>query len=477
MAMAPAGLNQEELLKKAYAAHRAEEQAKDLSAVIARKLEDLRYYDVTAMERAVAICSLGSSGSILLASYLDGHDDVVMLPTNRGSLIYQFLERYPSLSLRDKLIAYPVYFSLPGDDFFEGQFPIASAEYYAAVWALCEAYRNWPPQYLLSRRAFFQFLHVAYSLAVGRRPANPHPLMVYAQHNWNATLAAHFVEDFPQARFIHTVRDPISTLDRSFAWWLASGAELFPLGFQRNANFKHAIAAFVTTGAVISIHTLIKKDQPHPAMESRTRGIRFEDLHNNTAETLVRLVGWLDLRYQSSLLESTFNGRPYVVERDGKVWSGPRPEQTVRSRRNVSFIDQTLLFALLTENFVAWNYPCPKGFRHALVRILVYIAVFIKPMKIETIVARSIVKMRVLPSLRRGDFGCAAGYLFRLIGSRLAIMLLLGGELCKRLVLGKNVFNTQIIAPSESHARLVSLPEIGTPGAFQKSQNESGSGH
>jgi hypothetical protein len=448
MAMAPVGLNQEELLQKAYAAHRAEEQSKDLSVLIARKLEDLRYYEVGAMERAVAICSWGRSGSILLASYLDGHDDVVMLPTDRGSLIYQFLDRYPSLALRDKLLAYPVYFSLNGDAFFGGQFPIASADYYAAVEAVCEAYSSRPPQYLLSRRAFFQFLHVAYSLAVGRQPANPHPLMVYAQHNWNATLAAHFVEDFPQARFIHTVRDPVTTLDRSFEGWLAAD-NLFPLEFQPNANFKRTIAAFSTTIAVISIHTLIKKDQAHPGMDSRTRGVRFEDLHNNTAETLTRLVEWLDLPYQSSLLESTFNGRPYIVERDGKVWSGPRPEQTQRSRRNISFMDQTLLFALLNENFVAWNYPCPKGFRHALVRILVFMAVFLIPMKIELIVARAVLRLRVLPALRRGDFGHAAGNVFRLIGSRLAIMSLLGGELCRRLVFGKKVLKTQIVGPSE----------------------------
>jgi hypothetical protein len=466
MAMAPAGLNQEELLKRACAAYRAEEQAKDLSALMARKLEDLRYYDVAAMERAVAICSLGSSGSILLASYLDGHDDVVMLPTNRGSLIYQFLERYPSLSLRDKLIAYPVYFSLPGDNFFGGQFPIASAEYYAAVAALCEAYRDWPAQYLLSRRAFFQFLHVAYSLALARQPASPHPLMVYAQHNWEATLAAQFVQDFPQARFIHTVRDPITALDRSFERFFTED-ELFRLEFQQNANFKRTITAFVTTGAVVSIHTLIKKDQAHPGMESRTRGIRFEDLHNNTAVTLTRLMEWLDLRYQSSLLESTFNGRPYIVKREGKVWSGPRSEQTLRSRRNLSFIDQILVFAVLNEDFVAWNYPHPKAFRHALVRILAYLAVFLMPLKIEIIVARAVVKSKVLPSLRRGDVGFAAVNLFRLIGSRLAIMLLLGGELCRRLAIGKKVLNTQIIG-------LSSGPNPSSPMA--KSGSAAGSG-
>jgi hypothetical protein len=96
--------NAEEILLRANALFRAE-QAQDLRSVIAEKAEDLRHYDVLAMDRVLAILSWGRSGSLLLASYFDGHDDVIMLPEICGWKLYEFFERYRSLHLRDKLVA------------------------------------------------------------------------------------------------------------------------------------------------------------------------------------------------------------------------------------------------------------------------------------------------------------------------------------------------------------------------------------
>jgi hypothetical protein len=76
-------LSPEEILLSANALFRAE-QHKDLRYAIADKIEDLRHYDVQAMDRVVAIAHWGRSGSILLASLLDGHDDVMMLPAARS---------------------------------------------------------------------------------------------------------------------------------------------------------------------------------------------------------------------------------------------------------------------------------------------------------------------------------------------------------------------------------------------------------
>src|SRR5690349_1519181 len=71
---------QEAMVKHARALFQAEE-LKDLQFLVTKKIEDIRRFDVAGMERAVAICMYGRSGSQLLASYLDGHDEIVMLPT------------------------------------------------------------------------------------------------------------------------------------------------------------------------------------------------------------------------------------------------------------------------------------------------------------------------------------------------------------------------------------------------------------
>jgi hypothetical protein len=405
---------QEQMLQQARALFRAEE-GKGLQSLVASKIEDIRHFDVAGMQRAVAICYYGRSGSMLLASYLDGHDDVIMLPTNRSQKIYRFFEHYQSLSLHDKLICYPVF----STDFFQGDFPIAAADYYAAINALFEVYGNRSLEFLESRRTFFLFLHVVYCVALGRLPASPEPLIVYAQHEQDDQSARRLLEDFPQARFIHAVRDPITTCGRLFDEWL----------LRENRG--------ISTPWHVIRHLTIA-DMPHAGMESRTRAIRFEDLHLHLERTMRALADWLDLPYRSLLLDSTFNGAPLVHKRGTVSWSGPRPEQAIRDSRNISFTDRGLLFAVFNENFVAWNYPCPDIFKYALVRLLTWLLVFLIPMKMEVIAMSRFIKE--CPSSQTGSFRYVIKGLVRIFICRVAIMLLLAVEICRRLIFGKKVF-------------------------------------
>jgi hypothetical protein len=407
---------QEPLLQHARAFFRAEE-TNGLQSLVARKIEAIRHFDIAGMERALAICTCGRSGSILLASYLDGHDDVIMLPTSRSHRIYEFFERFESLSLHDKLIAYP-FFSNDVSDFFQGELPIiAAADYYVAVKALFEVYGDWPLEFLESRRAFFQFVHIVYCVALGWRPASPRPLIVYALHFSDDQLARRFVKDFPQGRFIHTVRDPITNCGRLFEAWYSA-----PNGFFTAVNV---------------IRHLTKSDKPHSGMESRTRAIRFEDIHLHLEKTMRAVADWLGLPYRSSLLDSTFNGVPWVVTRGTISWSGARPEQAVRDSQKISFTDQCLLFAVLNEDFVAWNYPCPNIFKHAAVRVLTCVLFLLLPIEIEAIAARALFKE--FRSLRSGGLGYAINSLVRFFICRVAIISILAAELWRRLILRKKV--------------------------------------
>jgi hypothetical protein len=407
--------SQEEIVVRANALFHSE-QSKDLRDVIAEKTEALRRYDVLALDRVVAILMWGRSGSLLLASYLDGHDDVIMLPESCGQRLYDFFEHYQSLSLRDKLLAYaaiePNY-----PRFFDGEFAISPEPYYAAVQAVLEVYGKWPPEFLESRRAFFLFVHIAYNLALGRRPTSSHPVIIYAQHVWDNELARKLVEDFPRAKFVHTVRDPISSCDGIFHYHLK---------FVEN----HILLPYM------ALDLLANKDRPQSGMESRTRAVRFEDLHGDLAETMRDLSDWLGLPYQSTLLESTFNGIPWVVTRDGKAWSGRRLEQTQRHSWNLSRKDRTLLFAVFYENFVDWGYPCPEIFRHPIVRCVVFVSLFLLPMKTEIIAARAVFKRRILSSVRHESIWRAIKSVLAIGLCRLKIMLLLVSVFFRRCVYG-----------------------------------------
>jgi hypothetical protein len=218
--------NPEEIMRRADALFR-DERSKDLQGVIAEKLEQLQQYDILAMDRVVAILSWGRSGSLLLSSYLDGPEDVLMLPELCGWGLYRFFDRYPSLTWRDKLIAYPA-FEPEYTRFFDDDFAIPSDQYYAAVQAIVEFYAKWPQEFLSSRRAFFLFVHIAYNLALGRRPPGSHPLIAYGLHEFDAVASQQLIEDFPQTKFVHTVRDPISSCNGMFQYLFGSLTEHFP---------------------------------------------------------------------------------------------------------------------------------------------------------------------------------------------------------------------------------------------------------
>jgi hypothetical protein len=391
----------EEILLRANILFR-DAQSKDLRSAIAEKLADLRRYDILAMDRVLAILMWGRSGSILLASYLDGHEDVIMLPESRGYNLYDFFVRYQSLPLRDKLLAYPA--DVEYTDFFQGVFAISPAKYYAAVEAILAFSSNFPAEFVDSRRAFFLFVHIAYTLAIGRRPASPNPLIVYAQHWPDNTIAEYLVDDFPLTKFVHTVRDPITSCDAFFHYHVKALAERFILL------------------PYSALCCLTDKDRPHFRMEARTRTVRFEDLHSDIAETMHDLSDWLGLSFQSALLDSTFNGIPYVVKRDGVTWSGRRLEQTERQARYLSLKDRTLMFALFYENFVDWRYPCPKIFKYRIVRCLVVVLLVLLPMKMEIIGAEDIFRRRFVPSLQRGEIASAIRSLLAIGECRLRII-------------------------------------------------------
>ncbi len=408
----------QELRLRADALFRAE-PSRDLRAIIARHLEELPHYNLDAMDRVVSILSLGRSGSLLLASYLDGHEDVLMLPQICSERLFDFFERYPSLSLSEKLLAYPASATHYYGRFFDGDFPISPTRYYAAVQAVLEFYRKEPPEFLESRRTFFLFVHIAYNLALGR-PVSSHPLIVYAQHLVSDETARKLVEDFPRAKFIHTIRDPISTCDGMFQFTFGTLSEKHPRTY--------------TKAPYSALLYLPDQDRPHFGMESRTRTVRFEDLHIDPAGTMRDFAHWLGLPFSETLLESTFNGIPWTVTSGGKTWSGRRPERLQRSSRNLSAKDRALLFAFFYENLADWDYPYPRIFGNAIVRCMVFFSLLALPTKMEMITARAAFKHWILPSLRQGNIWAATKSLLGIGFYRLKIIGLLMPVFFRRLL-------------------------------------------
>jgi hypothetical protein len=261
-------------------------------------------------------------------------------------------------------------------------------------------------------------------LALELRPAHSSPIIVFSQHARNDATAQCVVADFPKARFIHTVRDPITCFDSTYDHHVKLERVATGEGTPLSHYFKFALD-------VLTSHT--NWDQPHMGMEGCTQAVRFEDLHLDTAATMCRVIGWLGLPYSACLVESTFDGVPWVVESGGVRWSGSRPEQTRRHFRNLFITDRILLYALFYEDFMAWGYPCPRVFACAWVRKLTWLTLSALPMKAELRSAVTVMRLQVFPGLRRGKVRFAIRCCLRVITCRWYMMQLIAAEFRRRL--------------------------------------------
>lgn len=431
------GKNADPLLQRAYGSYLKEWSR--VEALAPAKLEIAEQYDIEGMNRAVAICHWGRSGSFLLASYLDDHPEVVSLPAGTGESIYPFYLQYESLSMWEKLVAYPAYSAAKtgtfGDLFLRdnpnGHFAIDAADYYAGVQALFETYGARSKEWLHSSTRFVQFVQMAYEIGVGKRRKNPRPLMICPLHYRNQELAERFIRDFPDGQFIHTIRDPITSVDSWFNWKLDKAK-------MDSKDVSYALSGEYCDAAVATMLDLLTWDQPHRGMESRTRAIRFEDMHLAPETMMRRLASWLRIPYDPCLIKSTWNGNPYIVNVRGVPCCGANPSNAQRRFKNLSVTDRLMIFALFGENFAEWRYPRPKAIHSRWIRLCIAGVLSLVPAKMELTSAHLVVAHQVLPSLRRGRFRIAAGAMFFLLKRRLRMMLLIAIQASARMILGRH---------------------------------------
>jgi hypothetical protein len=301
--------------------------------------------------------------------------------------------------------------------------------------SLYALYGDRPAAWLNTRTRFIQLLHVAYAAANERTPGIPRPLIVYSQHWTNDDLARRFVEDFPAGLFLHTIRDPISSIDS----WYDRQLEMQLFALHRRSHTlgqrgsRSRLQHPYLDTASQTLRSLLRWDRAHAGMDARTRAVRFEDLHLAPEEVMRRLASWLEIPYRPCLLDSTFNGVPYVYSAGSATWVGANAANAVRRSRNINLPDRVMLFALLTDNFSAWNYPFPRVFHIDGMRALALMLLWFLPMRIEWLNARLMVRHQLLPEVRAGRLGVLLGVPSQLIAQRLVMMAFIGDQALMRL--------------------------------------------
>ena len=276
----------------------------------------------------VAVQNWGRSGSTLVQSLLDGHPQVVSTPNFYSRAYYEAWGSQicvcPDDAKIDAFMSFARQWWDPGlVDASAGLHRLGPERREVAGVAranleqhLRAAFAGGAP---ITRRSLFEAAHVAYALALGRDISADDRLIVYPVHGRARGSACALLEDFPEARFLHTLRAPAANVAASIRHLTSNGLDrandalLGALSnlFARETSGRDRLTRF--------------GDRPYLGYLGDTDQLRFlplEALHRSGPAAMTAMANWLGLSPAPSLMKSTF---------DAKTWWN-RPESGSESR-------------------------------------------------------------------------------------------------------------------------------------------------
>jgi hypothetical protein len=248
--------------------------------------------------RPVFVCGAARSGTTLLRDLLDGHPQLVVVPTE--SLFYTFLERallglrpdrhssYLGCRWLERLVAPPPFWLLGAST--PGESPYVDfARDFAGWWQI-------PEQHKSARIASWPM--AAFAIAFAQRLGNgrlpPLARMWVEKTPGSERCLERIWRDFPAAKVIHIVRQPEAVL--------ASIKSIAPERWNRRRTLAHVVGQMAPSYRIAA-----ESDRRRPG--DRYCLVRYEDLTANPDKVMARIAGFLGIEPLPSLLRPTVAGR------------------------------------------------------------------------------------------------------------------------------------------------------------------------
>jgi tetratricopeptide (TPR) repeat protein len=193
---------------------------------------------------------------------------------------------------------------------------------------------------------FFQMVHVAFDLCLGRQGAD---LLFYHIHNPDNWSLCSYLRFQPNSKLLLSVREPLQSCES----WVASKEDYM--------------------GAVLCVQEFLYTFGNIEFKHQDSRGIRLEDLKLDTERTLNELSSWLQIDDHENLRSPTFQGLQYWGDTSSIRFGRTQPvvgfgndefdPSTDPIRRKVGFLfsdrDQLILRTLLYPIRVLYRYQEP----------------------------------------------------------------------------------------------------------------------
>ena len=338
------------------------------------------------IKNVVALQNYGSSGTLFLQSLLDNHPNILMTPALYSQRFYYFWDEHAHLGtpdLADAFMDYHAYWFRPDGAPAEHGLRRLGPQQNQSVHAPPDAFRellleNLSAQGELSRRSFFIATYLAYAGANDREVQSPATIL-YPIHSGPQQHALYLVGDFPEARFLYTVRQPIQDIGSLTRHILYNRLPVSPL----ECAFAQLLNDYMKHWGRSSARRVMGDRPFFPEYAELTRAVRLEDLHKRPKDTLEAVCRWIGIPWDHRLLESTFDGKQWWNRPESPTVSG-FGSQTIGQAHGdlIGRFDRVRLNGLLRGKHETWDYPVPGYARNRFFQLLMPLLLLL-PFKAE----------------------------------------------------------------------------------------------
>jgi len=314
------------------------------------------------------VCVMGHmhAGAGLMSSLLDHHPNLLNMPDNVLRTVYEFWDKNGHLPVDQLVESFLDDYAILFDAWAPAKVGPQVGE--SKGWTTLGEERNEVLQVdqaafkrimtdiigteaKISRKLFFQALHLAYAEALGRQVQDPQ--ILFGLHTSVTHRLQKFLDDFPEGKFLQMVRHPMQALGTNFK------------AAHRTGYVYPAAAASLVESALAG---------PFLPLERRPqwRGVRMEDVHQFSKETMQRVCDWLQIPWDETVLRSTINGKQWWNEKGSPQVSGPN--DVIISQRYedyLPFFDRFRLNVLSARICRVHGYEVKARYRWFATRLLV----------------------------------------------------------------------------------------------------------
>lgn len=319
--------------------------------------------ELESLNKVVAICFYGRSGSFFFQSLLDNHPDIISFPVAYlMRYFYEFWNSCANIRTIEELISkftkdYDILFDVENpnpSDFIESNVGIDNnfhcmgekkdqrLEINKELFEV-SLFRILSKKKVVTRKVFFQAIHLAYAHSQGKKKLNngKPPIIVFQLHTPMPQRALGLVEDFSDTLFFHTIRNPIQSLGSHMAHY-----------FDHQGNGMDInLLLWLLDGAVNGGYPVFNECRKH------SFAVKLEDLHRHSEKIMREVCGKIGIAWHENLLKSTFGGFNWTFKSGKEKIKGFNTTVISRKHENLfSEFDRMRLSLLLKPQFDSWGY-------------------------------------------------------------------------------------------------------------------------